>query len=164
MLGDVPACRYFRYVSSDKGHVFLAEMRAYDTAGHELAGEIIGTEGSWDDNGFDKYKVFDGNYLTFFDAPATAGCWVGLAFDRKEQIGEIKYLPKNDDNNINEGEEYELFYYGQDWISLGRRTGGGKQELIYDNVPQNALLWLRNYTKGREERIFIYENGKQVFY
>lgn len=30
-------------------------------------------------------------------------------------------------------------------------------------VPQNALLWLRNRTKGREEQGFIYKNGRQYF-
>ena len=139
----------------------MAEMAVFDTEGRQLTGEIIGTEGSWENNGSDKTKVFDGNFLTFFDAPVMSGGWVGLAFEQKEQIKTIKYLPKNDDNHINENEAYELFYYDRDWISLGQRTGDTTHELSYDNVPENALLWLRNHTKGREERIFTYENEKQ---
>jgi hypothetical protein len=32
------------------------------------------------------------------------------------------------------------------------------------HVPKNSVLWLRDLTKGREERIFTYENGKQVWW
>lgn len=52
-----------------------------------------------------------------------------------------------------------------DWVSLGRQTGSfASQKLVYDNVPQNSLLILRNHTKGSEERIFVYENDKQVWW
>ena len=34
----------------------------------------------------------------------------------------------------------------------------------YDNVPGNALLLLRNHTKGKEERIFTYENDEQIWW
>ena len=29
------------------------------------------------------------------------------------------------------------------------------------NIPENALLLLRNHTRGKDERIFVYENGEQ---
>ena len=51
------------------------------------------------------------------------------------------------------------------WVSLGTRTGSRQtQELIYDNVLSNALLLLHNLSKGKEERIFTYENGRQVWW
>jgi len=50
------------------------------------------------------------------------------------------------------------------WISLGKQIGTKSQVLIYKNVPSNALFWLRNHTRGKEERIFTYENGKQVWW
>ena len=47
----------------------------------------------------------------------------------------------------------------------GRQVGSRQlQYLEYDNVPDNALLLLRNLTKGKEERIFTYEDGKQVWW
>jgi hypothetical protein len=102
--------------------------------------------------------------LTYFDAPVMSGGWVGLKFPEKKRIKEIKYIPRNDDNHINIGESYELFYYDRGWISLGGKTGDQTHVLVYNNVPENALLLLRNHTKGREERIFTYENGKQVWW
>ena len=42
---------------------------------------------------------------------------------------------------------------------------GNREGVLYvDNVPTNALLLLRNHTKGKEERIFTYENGEQVWW
>jgi len=35
---------------------------------------------------------------------------------------------------------------------------------VYRGVPKGALLWLRNLDEGEQERIFTYENGKQVWY
>lgn len=35
--------------------------------------------------------------------------------------------------------------------------------IVFDRVPANALLWLRNHTKGVEEQVFWMEDGKQVF-
>ena len=37
-------------------------------------------------------------------------------------------------------------------------------ELVYENVPGNALYLLKNRTKGKEERIFTYENDRQVWW
>ena len=81
------------------------------------------------------------------------------------RIARFRYLPRNDDNFIKEGEEYELFYWNNNqWNSLGKQTGTSKQYLEYVNAPSNALFWLRNHTKGREERIFTYEDEKQIWW
>jgi hypothetical protein len=88
-----------------------------------------------------------------------------LDFGKPASISRFRYLPRNDDNFIKEGEEYELFYReNNQWVSLGKQTGSSKQYLEYANAPLNALFWLRNHTKGREERIFTYENGRQVWW
>ena len=39
-----------------------------------------------------------------------------------------------------------------------------ESKLTYTNVPDNALLLLKDLTKGEEERIFTYENDKQVWW
>lgn len=62
------------------------------------------------------------------------------------------------------GDTYELLYHdGQrEWRTLGGQKAVSSS-LIYENVPDNALLWLRNHTRGKEERAFYYEHGKQIF-
>lgn len=66
-------------------------------------------------------------------------------------------------NRITPSHDYELFYFDREWQSLGRKRAGA-DFLEYDRVPSNALLLLRDYTKGKEERIFVYENAKQVWW
>ena len=77
-----------------------------------------------------------------------------------------RYLLFNDDNEIREGDLYELFYFdvGKGFISLGKQYGNREQALLFKNVPDNAILWLRDYTRGKEERIFTYENNKQIWW
>ena len=85
-------------------------------------------------------------------------------FGKKVNIDKIKYLPRNDDNNVWVGDEYELvFWNGDGWKSLGRRSAI-THSLNYTNVPGNALLLLHNLTKGVEERPFTIEDGKQVWW
>ena len=69
--------------------------------------------------------------------------------------------PRSDDNDICPGNDYELlcFFKGV-WRSLGYRKAEGNV-LHYENIPQNSLLWLRNYTRGKNERPFIIlKNGE----
>ena len=58
---------------------------------------------------------------------------------------------------------YELFYWDDEWKGLGRQVAES-DSLVYESVPCSALLWLHNYTRGKEERIFTYENGKQIWW
>lgn len=59
---------------------------------------------------------------------------------------------------------YELFYWnGQGWTSLGKQEAVNIR-LVFRDVPANGLYWLRDLSKGKDERIFTYENGKQVWW
>ena len=84
---------------------------------------------------------------------------------KKTLLSGVEFQFRNDDNLIREGELYELFYFIDKGVeSLGKQYGTSQQVLIYENVPENALFWLRNYTRGKEERIFTYENGEQIWW
>lgn len=84
-------------------------------------------------------------------------------FARKKRIAALQLIPRTDDNDINIGESYELFYWAEDgWISAGKKQA--KTIQLAFEVPKNALYLLKNTKKGREDRIFIYENGKQIWF
>lgn len=162
---DNVACKYVRYVSPPGAFVSMAEVEFYDPSGKSLSGEIIGTDGSYWDLGNDKYKLFDKDPLTYFDAPEESDGWAGMAFDSVQTLKRIMFLPRNDDNFIQVKELYELYYYSNgEFISLGQRIGDQSHVLRYDNVPGNSILLLRNHSKGSEERIFTWENETQVWW
>lgn len=158
--------RYWRLFNPSDVHCLIAEISFIDRETHEpIRGNIIGTEGSWC-NGPKKCKeaAFDNDLLTSFDGPDGVHAWVGMDFGRLVDIEKIVYTPRGDGNTIEVGDEYELFYWGSgQWNSLGRQIATAVR-LQYDNVPTGALYWLRNLTKGKEERIFEYKEEKQVFW
>ena len=67
-------------------------------------------------------------------------------------------------NWVKIGDTYQLFFWDKNgWVSLGTQIAT-QQNVVFKNVPKNALLVLRDLTRGKQERIFTYENNKQVFW
>ncbi|GHT76117.1 hypothetical protein FACS189463_0580 [Bacteroidia bacterium] len=158
--------RYWRYHTSEEGFCNIAELIFFqgntDITGQ---GKIIGTKGSWGNrknNGLE--AVFDNDPLTFFDSLDPSKSWVGMDFGKPVQIDRIIYVPRSDGNCVTYGDEYELKYWDNDeWNSLGRKTAEHIY-VEYENCPSNALFLLHDCTRGREDRIFTYENGGQVWW
>lgn len=108
--------------------------------------------------------VTDGDILSFLYL-TSEGIIEPLVFalERPQSIRSIYYVTRTDDNYVWEGDVYELLYQdGPDgWKSLGTKAATSKH--ITFNAPKNALLWLRDKTKGREEQVFIYKHNRQWF-
>jgi hypothetical protein len=58
---------------------------------------------------------------------------------------------------------YELFFWDDEWISLGEKVAIS-DSICFDGIPENALLWLRNLDEGKEERPFTMQGGKQIWW
>lgn len=157
--------RYWRFYSAPGGYCNMAELYFIDKdLTLPLTGRVIGTLGSYIPNGLNNREAaFDRNPLTHFDAPTPGDGWVGMDFGHPVQIDSIAYVPRGDGNDIEIGDRYELFYWNDGWISLGKQTAN-RIHLTYNNCPSNALFFLHDETKGVEERIFMYENGSQLFW
>ena len=89
--------------------------------------------------------------------------WLGMELDTITKITHVGICPRNDKNDIYPGMYYELLYWDNQWVSLGIKEATG-HALTYDNIPSNAVLWLRNHSEGKEERIFTIEDGKQIWW
>ncbi|MEC3881791.1 hypothetical protein [Parapedobacter sp. 10938] len=155
--------RYLRYKGSEGSHCNIAEIEFFsDTA--KLNGEIIGTAGAWENNtNYEFTSAFDGRTETSFDHSTTGEGWTGLSLAQAKNVTKIRYAPRNFDNYIKIDHDYELFVSTKEgWKSLGKQKSES-DSLMYQDVPLNALLYLRNYSGGVEERIFNIENGQQVF-
>lgn len=159
--------RYWRHLSPVKGYGNIAELQFFDSRDSLLnkQGRIIGTDGSWGDGDErSKHKALDGDPLTFFDCMQPDSAWVGLEFPEPVSVTRVTILPRNDGNNIEIGDEYELFYCSLDgWASLGRVTAVDHY-VEFSRVPRNAVLWLHNHTRGKEERIFTHDDGITIWW
>jgi len=161
MAGNKP----YRYVRLLKrgGGFSISELAFYDNEGCKLKGEIISHKVLTGEEMLN--NIFDGNVLTYFyGAGGFRNLWIGLRFDKPQYIGKIAYCPRTDDNDVKPEDVYELSYWnGNSWTGLGV-VKASDYEITYDNVPDNALLILRNLTEGVEERPFTYENGRQIWW
>ena len=111
---------------------------------------------------FDVMNLCDQNPLTYF-VSRDSSCQVVFDFGKETPLHQLSYIPRNDENFIVSGNLYELFYQNgkAGWKSLGRQEA--ISDTLYYSAPKGALLWIRNLTGGKEEQLFFYENGKQVF-
>lgn len=160
-VNDEGKYRYLRYIGPMGSHCNINELEFYGADGTRLSGTIIGTEG---DPWASKETVFDGDILTGFSGVSPDGHWVGLKLSVPQQISKFKFIPRNDGNGVEIGDEYELVYWKDgDWALLGTQVAASNV-LTFKNVPSGGLYVLRDKTKGHEERIFTYEKGEQVWW
>lgn len=149
--------RYIRYISPNESYGSLAEL-AFFSDSLKLCGKPI----SSCNNDDVLLSAFDDNYLTNFETDIPNDNWVGLDLQSQCHVTHVRIVPRNDDNYVRPGDEYELFYWDNEhWVSVGKRTATDNS-LSYDNIPYGALLWLRDYTRGMDERPFLIEKGGNV--
>lgn len=176
MIGESVECRFnelpssnlkqfhfFRYLAAPNSNYNMAEVEVYDEKNNRiLTGKPF--DNTWANTA---RKLYDSDVLTYY-ASYTANdepIWAALEFEKPESVSKIRFLPRNDDNFIREGEVYQLYYWnGLVWDLVEETKGTYEGVLCIDNVPTNALLLLHNATRGVEERIFTFENGKQVWW
>lgn len=159
--------RYWRYTSNRyASFCSIAEVSFYqgkDTL--RARGKVIGTEGSWgNDSTHTREKVFDDDILTAFDAPRGEGCWVGLDFGKPVKLDHIVYYGRGDGNSVELGDTYGLYYWnGKRWECIEKKKAAHPYVVFHD-VPTGGLYLFRDLTKGYDERVFTYKNGKQIWW
>ena len=155
------AFKYLRYLSPKDSYGNINELEFYNMEGNKLRGDIIGTDGLPYQG---KETVFDGNILTGFNSNIPNGNWVGIKLLTPSKVSKIKYIPRNDGNCIEIGDYYQLLYYKDGgWKAVSEKSADANI-IRFSNVPVGGLYLLKDLTKGNEERIFTYEDGKQVWW
>lgn len=160
-IRDTHPYKYLRYIGPTASHCNINELEFYDAEGKPIEGIIIGTEGEgW----APKENAFDGNILTGFSALSPDGNWVGLKLQAPRQVSRLRFIPRNDGNCIEIGDEYELRYWKSNkWKVLGRKIADSNI-LTFSEMPTGGLYVLSDLTKGHEERIFTYEGDEQIWW
>lgn len=152
---------FLRFKSRPGTYCDAAEIAFYDMGKRQIMPvSCFGTAGTDSEHGCS--NLYDGSTLTSFSSYSAEGGWSAVRLESPAKVSSIIYTPRNRDNFINEGDIYELFYFDKEWHSLGRREADS-DELVYDDVPEGHLLLLKNHSGGVQERIFIHENGKQIW-
>ena len=155
--------RYYRYYGAEGSNCNIAEIGLYaDTSDSlPLRGRVFGTPGAVDgDTAHDYRKVFDGDIFTSFDYKEKSGGWAALDLGYPVSVGKVMFVPRNRDNYVREGDEYELFWFGScRWNSAGRKRATA--DSIDFQAPRGTLYYLKNHTRGRSERIFEYDFEKR---
>lgn len=152
------AYRYIRYIAPDSSWVNVGELGFFSVT-DKVDGVPFASRGTRHEN---LMKAFDNNIETYY-TEEKVGAYIGIDFKKPVMINKIVYSPRTDNNDVFPGDEYELFYWDNTWRSLGKKSAE-KHWLTYENVPENALLLLHNHTRGKEERIFTYENNFQIWW
>lgn len=158
---DMGRYRYLRYMSPDGSYGNINELWFFDEKGDTIKGDIIGTEGTAPDS---RERVFDNNILTGFNGKSPDGNWIGLRLRTPKRVAKLRFIPRNDGNCIEIGDKYELrLWTNTKWKVIA--TVKAKADILsLKNVPQNGLYVLKDLTKGNEQRIFTYEDNKQVWW
>jgi hypothetical protein len=149
--------RYIRMVAPDGVRLRIAEMECFqDNRGVLKKMEDVNyKKGRLE--GQDSY-AFDGDLNTYLvGKPAV------FDFGRNVPVSRIRFTPMNDSNYIIPGYKYELFYWDNRWVSVGKKLAKS-DSLHYTNIPSGTIYWLKCLSGGKEERIFTYENDMQIWW
>lgn len=162
------AYKYLRYFGPQGGKCYVAEVTFYGHAPNsktiqQINGECIGRANVvWKEDKYPFTNVFDNDPYTSMVSEVLYGGWTGLKLQAPMIVDSITYTPRNRRNFIEAGDEYQLYYYDRTWKSLGVQIA--RADSIIFSAPTNALLYLKNNSKGNQERIFEYTKGKQIFW
>lgn len=148
--------RYIRFKAPAGRKIKLAELEFYiDSCGIMKKLQDLSYKKGKPDY---KENIYDGDTSTFCDTTN-----INIDFGRTKTISRIKFCASNDSNYIILGRKYELFYWDKLWVSAGQKIAKDSF-LNYKNVPSGTIYWLRCLDEGKEERIFTYENNKQIWW
>lgn len=152
-------CRYI-CATQEKERLEIAELELYNKD-KKLEFQKWGVKKNDMDRSSNGKLICDSDWVTYIEI-LNEPYFIDLG--QVECLTEMVYIPRNDDNFIHLGDTYELFYQNgvKGWISLGKQVAD-TTFLLYENIPEKALLWLHNLNRGKEERPFFMDGDKQIF-
>ena len=154
--------RYIRYLIPKGSMGDLAEFSVTSNSVTTLSGEVF-CSFNLEGNKTIEF-AFDDNPLSFLSLPvANTEEWIGIDLKSQKEISQVTFCPRTDKNNIWAGLSYELFYWSDEWKSIGIQTADS-YSIIFNSPISNGLFLLKCLDEGKEERIFTYGQGKQIWW
>lgn len=156
-------CRYIRYTAPDERFLEIADLDFYYKK--QLVNPVDISENNYEGQLPPEklQECLDHNPLTWI-VSKQKGSWITIDFGKDVYIDCLIYTPRNDDNFIRIGDVYEIGYNDgyEGWKYISRQKAQ-TDTLVFDSIPKNTLLHLRDLTRGKEEKVFYIQNGKQTF-
>ncbi len=147
---DTIAYRYWRLKSSNKNRLDVAELFFYDGK----SGKMIDCPKAG--------NLTDLNALTY--ETIEPGDAFIIDFSKPVSISAITCYKRGDGNDIFPGDEYELSWWdGDDWSVAGKKKAEDYY-IDFPNVPEGALYYIRDVTRGTQNRTFIIEKDEIYWY
>lgn len=154
-INSIRKYQYWRIRSS--AYFALGECFLYDTNGHKVTPDTKKQSQQEPDE-----TAFDDDPVSYAHS-SREGIFT-FDMGRALALSRIECLLRNDGNQVWPGHWYELNYYSQGgWYSLGVKEAR-ERFVEFGNIPANSLLWLRDLTTGKEERIFTYKDAQIRFW
>lgn len=124
------------------------------TADGRLHGSVIGTDGSFQNNGAGKHTVFDGSLLSYFDPPTEDG-WVGLDLGAGVEavVTGVRYCPRPNAASRMKGGIFQ----GSGTPDF---SGDVVELLTIRNEPKDATLTTESIGESRAFRYLRYVGPK----
>ncbi|MDN5201988.1 hypothetical protein QQ008_11460 [Fulvivirgaceae bacterium BMA10] len=155
VLSESGPFRYVRYRSDTL--MGIAEMTFFDEQANRLIGNYFS---SFDSEAHDQVKrAFDGDIHSNFTYHKGGG-FFGMDLGKPTRLGSVEYLFQNSFNTVQKEDSYELFFWEKNkWVSLGKQKAN--DETLEYQVPKNALLLLKNLSRGKAIQVFFMQAGEQ---
>jgi hypothetical protein len=103
-------------------------------------------------------NAFDNNLETFTRPPK-----IIIEYNFPVKITHLRLAPRNANNMIIVDDVYQFYYFSSGKWKYSDTQVAKYNYLIFRDIPDNTIYWLRNISRGREELPFFYEDDKQVF-
>ena len=173
LSGEVPILdslpyRYWRLCSSYEGSTDMAELFFYDRDSIKLIEEkLIYPDVEFRNPVFDTHEhINDRDPLTYFavDNNCDPKRWIGFDFGKPVAINKVIYIRRGDGNDVMPGDEYELHYWaGDKWHKHDSKIANGIY-VDFTDVPVDRLYYIKGISRGSQNRIFLYNDGKLRWY
>lgn len=165
-INSISKYRYFRF-TIPKAKCKLNEIKFFikkNGIENEVNGELISSNPK--DNLLFQ-KIIDGDLITgtyFTELRETHKnsdkIWIGYDFKVPASISAFEFYFVFGANIRKEG-IYELLYWDFEWKSLGVKKSNSTSPVIFDHVPENALLMIKIHDTDKYSRPFTYSDRKQ---
>lgn len=159
MITDSLPHRYWRVRATKEDTTYFAELYFY-VNGHIRKPEILSYTGGVDER--HAIRVIDG------DSDKSSGVardgYIAFDFGEPVKVDRVACIKRGDDNGIKPGDEYALFAWQDGMWSLIDIKIANDISITFDNVPCDALLYIKDLTHGKENRPFIFKDGRLTWY